>query len=99
MNAKSANEFVKSGRRHFHFVSFSLSIQFVNTISNPNDLEKPLAGLDGTKSSVTTDEEAVTVVDLVNADKALAFLAKHPRTAEIAIEGMVSSKIQYNAGD
>ena len=56
-------------------------------MSNPIDSEKPFAGLDGTKSSATTNEEAVTVVDLVNADEALAFLTNHHRAVEIAIEG------------
>ena len=47
--------------------------------------EKPLAGLDGRKSSV--GNTTATVVDLINADEALAFITNHPRAAEITIEG------------
>jgi ACS family allantoate permease-like MFS transporter len=50
------------------------------------DPEKPFAGFDGRQNSVTSDE-AVTVTDLVDADEALGFLTKHPRAAEIAIQG------------
>ena len=49
--------------------------------------EKPFANLDGRKESAVTDHGAVTVVDLVDADEALAFLTNHPRAVEIAIEG------------
>jgi ACS family allantoate permease-like MFS transporter len=56
-------------------------------MSSPIESEKPFAGLDGRKSSAINDEATVTVVDLVNADEALAFLTNHPRAAEIAIEG------------
>jgi ACS family allantoate permease-like MFS transporter len=51
--------------------------------------EKPFAGLDGRPVSATsqTGAERTTVIDLVNADEALAFLTNHPRAAEIAIEG------------
>ena len=51
------------------------------------DLEKPFAGLDGRQASVTSQEGAVTVVDLIDADEALGFLTNHPRAAEVAIEG------------
>ena len=51
------------------------------------DPEKPFAGLDGRQDSVTSDEAAVTVVDLIDADEALGFLTNHPRAAVIAIEG------------
>lgn len=57
------------------------------TMSNQIEAEKPFAGLDGRKPSVITDEAAVTVVDLANADEALAFLTNHPRASEIAVEG------------
>ena len=51
--------------------------------------EKPFAGLDGRPASVASQPctEITTVIDLVNADEALAFLTNHPRAAEIAIEG------------
>ena len=51
------------------------------------DPEKPFAGLDGRQTSVTSQDAAVTVVDLTDADEALKFLTSHPRAAEIAIEG------------
>lgn len=49
--------------------------------------EKPFANLDGRKESIATGSGAVTVVNLVDADEALAFLTNHPRAVEIAIEG------------
>jgi ACS family allantoate permease-like MFS transporter len=51
--------------------------------------EKPFAGLDGRPASVASQPgtEITTIIDLVNADEALAFLTNHPRAAEIAIEG------------
>jgi hypothetical protein len=51
--------------------------------------EKPFAGLDGRSASVASQPgaEITTVIDLVNADEALAFLTNHPRAAEIAIGG------------
>jgi hypothetical protein len=68
------------------------------TMSSPIESEKPFAGLDGRKSSAIADEAAVTVVDLVDADEALAFLTNHPRAAEIAIEGnaILEDPVQLN---
>jgi MFS transporter, ACS family, allantoate permease len=51
------------------------------------DPEKPFAGLDGRQTSLTSQDTAVTVTDLIDADEALGFLTNHPRAAEIAIEG------------
>jgi MFS transporter, ACS family, allantoate permease len=51
------------------------------------DPEKPFAGLDGRQTSLTSQDTAVTVTDLRDADEALGFLTNHPRAAEIAIEG------------
>jgi ACS family allantoate permease-like MFS transporter len=51
------------------------------------DPEKPFAGLDGRQASVTSQDAAVTVVNLIDADEALEFLTSHPRAAEIAREG------------
>lgn len=50
--------------------------------------EKPFASLDGRPASVNSHPgaEVTTVVDLDNADEALAFLTNQPRAAEIAIE-------------
>jgi hypothetical protein len=53
----------------------------------PKDPEKPFAGSDGRQDSVTSNNAAVTVIDLIDADEALAFLTSHPCAAEIAIEG------------
>jgi ACS family allantoate permease-like MFS transporter len=53
------------------------------------DPEKPFAGFDGRQTSVTSQDAAVTVNDLIDADEALGFLTNHPRAAEIAIEGTV----------
>ena len=47
----------------------------------------PFAPLDGRKSSLATDDGAVTVQSLKDADEALEFLENHPRAAEIAEEG------------
>jgi ACS family allantoate permease-like MFS transporter len=49
--------------------------------------KKPFAGFNGRQDSVTSDNAAVTVTDLINADEALAFLTSHPCASEIAIEG------------
>lgn len=52
------------------------------------ETEKPFAALDGRRRSSTEEDSAITtVIDLTNADEALAFLTNHPRAAEIAIEG------------
>ena len=51
------------------------------------DYEKPFAGLDGRRPSAATEGGRVTVVDLVDADEALAFLTNHPRAVDIAVEG------------
>jgi len=53
------------------------------------DSEKPFGALDGRQPSIATQDGVgpVTVVDLLNADEALAFLTNHPRASEIAIEG------------
>jgi ACS family allantoate permease-like MFS transporter len=58
-------------------------------MTKPMASEKPFAGLDGRPASVASQAgaEITTVIDLVNADEALAFLTNHPRAAEIAIEG------------
>jgi hypothetical protein len=46
------------------------------------NLEKPFAGFDGRITSAASQPvaEITTVIDLVNADEALAFLANHPRS-------------------
>ncbi len=48
---------------------------------------KPFEALDGRKSSIVDNHDVVTVLDLKDADEALAFLSNHPRAADIAIEG------------
>ncbi|CZR67970.1 related to allantoate permease [Phialocephala subalpina] len=53
-----------------------------------NSPEKPFANLDGRQASVSNSDVGVTtVVDLVDADEALAFLTSHPNATEIAIQG------------
>ena len=47
----------------------------------------PFASLDSRKASVAIADEAVTVVSLEDADEALSFLEKHPRSLEIAEAG------------
>jgi hypothetical protein len=66
-------------------MSAPIDIKTTNTMAS----EKPFAGLDGRPASVASQSGAdvTTVIDLVNADEALAFLTNHPRAAEIAIEG------------
>jgi ACS family allantoate permease-like MFS transporter len=66
-------------------MSAPIDIKTTNTMTS----EKPFAGLDGRPASVASQPGAdvTTVIDLVNADEALAFLTNHPRAAEIAIEG------------
>ncbi|KUJ13590.1 MFS transporter [Mollisia scopiformis] len=49
--------------------------------------EKPFANFDGRQASVGSEEGVTTVVDLVDADEALAFLTSHPNAVEIAIQG------------
>jgi hypothetical protein len=49
--------------------------------------EKPFAGLGGRQDSVTSENAPFTIIDLIDADEALAFLTNHPHAAEIAIEG------------
>lgn len=66
-----------------------MSHQAEINMATPINSEKPFAGLDGRKPSSTAQEGEVTVVDLVNADEALAFLTNHPRAVEIAIEGSI----------
>ena len=53
------------------------------------DPEKPFGKLDGRRPSAATQDGTgtVTVVDLIDADEALAFLTNHPQAAEIAIAG------------
>jgi MFS transporter, ACS family, allantoate permease len=57
--------------------------------TSPMASEKPFAGLDGRPASANSHPgaEVTTVIDLDNADEALAFLTNHPRAAEIAMEG------------
>jgi ACS family allantoate permease-like MFS transporter len=59
--------------------------------TSPMASEKPFAGLDGRPASANSHlgAEVTTVIDLDNADEALAFLTNHPRAAEIAMEGSV----------
>jgi len=55
-------------------------------MATPVDSEKPFAGLDGRHPS-SAENGTVAVVDLFNADEALAFLTDHPRAIHIAMEG------------
>jgi MFS transporter, ACS family, allantoate permease len=49
--------------------------------------EKPFEALDSRKPSAVDSQDTVTVVDLSDADEALAFLSNHARGSEIALEG------------
>jgi ACS family allantoate permease-like MFS transporter len=53
------------------------------------DTEKPFAGLDGRRPSSAAEDGGVTVLNLVDADEALAFLTNHPRAADVALEGNI----------
>jgi len=62
----------------------------MSTYAMTSELEKkqdPFASLDGRKASVITENGAVTVESLNDADEALAFLENHPRAMEVAEEG------------
>ena len=56
-------------------------------MSTQIDKEKPFAGLDGRRPSSAAEDGGVTVLNLVDADEALAFLTNHPRAADVALEG------------
>lgn len=56
-------------------------------MADPIPSEKPFANLDGRQPSVGSEEAVTTVVDLVDADEALAFLTSHPNAVEIAVQG------------
>jgi ACS family allantoate permease-like MFS transporter len=51
------------------------------------DTEKPFAGLDGRRPSSAAEDGGVTVLNLVDADEALAFLTN--RAADVALEGNI----------
>jgi hypothetical protein len=59
--------------------------------SSPKDEkhEQAFSSLDGRQSNPLPNDEhsTSTVLDLVNADEALAFLTNHPHAAELAIQG------------
>jgi ACS family allantoate permease-like MFS transporter len=73
----------------FHaLASFQDSDCNPDKMATPLEIEKPFAALDGRRHSSLEENSAITtVVDLTNADEALAFLTNHPRAAEITIEG------------
>jgi ACS family allantoate permease-like MFS transporter len=56
-------------------------------MSTQIDKEKPFAGFDGRRPSSAAEDGGVTVLNLVDADEALAFLTNHPRAADVALEG------------
>jgi hypothetical protein len=49
--------------------------------------EKLFEAHDGCRRSIANNPDVVTVVDLEDADEAVALLSNHPRAAEIAAQG------------
>lgn len=56
-------------------------------MADPIPSEKPFSNLDGRHTSLGSNEAVTTVIDLVDADEALAFLTSHPNATEISIQG------------